>query len=418
MFFLCYNKHDEWVIKMGKKKREKKEEKIQKKKISKKIIIILSSIFAFIIIALGVGGYFFYQSKILIVKLKKNIELSLNEEYFNTDSVIQIKNGELLTKKEKVDTTKIGSYKVTLKVKDYFKKEKKYTYEVNVIDKEAPKIAFNPKLSIEEGNEMDLLKDVSAEDDSKEEIKVTVEGEYDFNTPGTYELNYVAKDSSGNEAKEAFTLEVTKKPEAPKPVYAPPIAAPTATDGSFTTSNGHHGVISGGVTYIDGVLIANKTYSLPASYNPGGLNGEMYAALQRMFADAAGQGINLWIKSGFRSYSTQQGTYSGWVSRYGQATADTISARPGHSEHQSGLAADINSLDQSFEYTAEGQWLNNNCANYGFIIRYVKGKENETGYAFEPWHVRYVGSDLAKKLYNGGNWITLENYFGITSYYQ
>ena len=399
---------------MSKKNIVKKE---KNKKKSKKTIIILS-IIVVILIACFIGCFFFYQSKTLKVKLKSNVEVALNEEIYNTDSVIKIKNGKILSKKEKLDTTKIDSYKVTLIVKDYFKREKKYTYQVKVIDKEPPKITFNPKLSIVEGNEMDLLKDVVAEDDSKEEISVTVEGEYNFNTPGNYELKYVAKDSSGNEAKEAFTLEVTKKPEAPKPVYAPPIAAPTVSDGSFTTSNGHHGVISGGVTYIDGVLIANKTYALPSTYNPGGLNGEMYAALQRMFNDAASQGIGLWIKSGYRSYTTQQGTYAGWVNRYGQATADTISARPGHSEHQTGLAADINSLDQNFEYTPEGQWLNNNCANYGFIIRYVKGKEHETGYAFEPWHVRYVGVDLAKKLYNGGNWITLESYFGITSYYQ
>jgi len=402
--------------KMGKKKSEKKEK--EKKKSSKKLIIILASIFVIILIGCGIGGYCFYQSKILSIKIKKEIQVSLNEEVYNTDSILKIKNGEVLTKKKVLDTSKIGTYPITIKVKDYFKKIKKYSFQLIVVDKEEPKITFNPKISIEEGNEIDLLKDVSVEDDSKEEIKATVEGEYDFNTPGNYELTYVAKDSSGNEKREAFTLEVTKKPEAPKPVYAPPIAAPSVSDGSFTTSNGHHGVISGGVTYIDGVLIANKTYSLPSSYNPGGLNGEMYSSLQRMFGDAANQGISLWVKSGFRSYTTQQGTYAGWVSRYGQATADTISARPGHSEHQSGLAADINSLDQSFEYTPEGQWLNNNCYKYGFIIRYVKGKEHETGYAFEPWHVRYVGSDLAQKLYNGGNWITLENYFGITSQYQ
>ncbi len=71
----------------------------------------------------------------------------------------------------------------------------------------------------------------------------------------------------------------------------------------------------------------------------------------------------------------------------------------------------------SFEYTAEGKWLNDNAYKYGFILRYPKGKTSETGYIFESWHYRYVGVDLATKLYNGGNWISLEDYFGITSQY-
>lgn len=393
---------------MFKKKREKK---------SRKKFLILFLVVILLLIGGGICGFFYYQSKSLKVIIKKKIQVSLNEKIYNTDAIIHIINGEVITKKKVLDTTKVGSYSVNLKIKNQFKKIKKYSFKLTVVDKEAPKITFNPNLSIEEGQEIDLLKDVIAEDDSKEEIKVTVEGEYDFNTPSTYSLFYVAKDNSGNETRESFTLEVTKKPEV-KPIYAPAAPAPDVLDGEFTTSNGHHGVISGGVTYIDGILIANKTYSLPYSYNPGDLTSEMYSSLQKMFADAAGDGISLWINSGFRSYTTQQETYAGWVNHYGQVIADTISARPGHSEHQTGLAADINSLDQSFEYTPEGQWLNNNCYKYGFIIRYVKGKDHETGYAFEPWHIRYVGNDLAQKLYNGGNWITIESYFGITSQYQ
>ena len=105
------------------------------------------------------------------------------------------------------------------------------------------------------------------------------------------------------------------------------------------------------------------------------------------------------------------------------AAADTYSARPGHSEHQTGLAADIKGpnnnlyLDQRWINTSEGQWLNNNCYKYGFIIRYPSGKESITGYIYEPWHIRYVGTEVATQLYNGGNWITLEEYLGIDSKY-
>lgn len=379
----------------------------------KKIILTLIIIFVISTISIGI---LFANSKKLKYKIDNNIEINILAKAYNTDFIKNIKNGKLISKKKLIDTSKLGTIKVSVTLKDYFKKNKTVTYKVKVIDKEPPTITFNNKLSVEEGNEIDLLKDVKVEDNSKEEIKVEVSGNYDLNTPNTYELEYVAKDSSGNEKKEKFTLEVTKKEEVQVSVTTP--TTKKTPDGTFTTSNGHTGKTIDGITYIDGVLIVNKTYSLPSSYNPGGITSEAWGALQEMQGAASSQGINLWIKSGYRSYSTQQNTYAGWVATYGQATADTISARPGHSEHQTGLAVDLNSLSQDFEYTPEGKWLNDNCYKYGFIIRFVKGKENETGYAFEPWHVRYVGKDLATKLYNGGNWITIESYFGITSQYN
>ena len=136
-----------------------------------------------------------------------------------------------------------------------------------------------------------------------------------------------------------------------------------------------------------------------------------------MKSAASSEGINIYVVSGFRSYNTQNTLYNNYVNRDGRDEADTYSARPGHSEHQTGLAADFNMVDDDFEYTAEGKWLNDNAYKYGFILRYPKGKTGETGYIYESWHYRYVGVDLASKLYNGGNWISLESYFGITSQY-
>ncbi len=137
-----------------------------------------------------------------------------------------------------------------------------------------------------------------------------------------------------------------------------------------------------------------------------------------MQADANAVGLSLSIVSGYRSYVTQRNTYNNYVARDGQAVADTYSARPGHSEHQTGLAIDVNSLLVSFENTPEGQWLKDNCYKYGFILRYPKGKDSITGYMYEPWHFRYVGNSLAEQLYNSGDWITLEEYLGINSVYQ
>ena len=183
---------------------------------------------------------------------------------------------------------------------------------------------------------------------------------------------------------------------------------------------------------IDGILIVNKTYPLPEDYTPTDtyeeakdfdycatcINKEAYTSYEKMQADAASIGLNIWIQSGYRSYNFQKELYENYVKEDGKEAADTYSARPGHSEHQTGLAFDLNTITDDFQYTDEGVWINKNCYKYGFILRYPKDKEKITGYKYESWHLRYVGVDLAKKLYNNGNWITLEEHFNITSEYK
>ena len=169
------------------------------------------------------------------------------------------------------------------------------------------------------------------------------------------------------------------------------------------------------MTYMDGILIVNKTYPLPQNYNPG-VNPEAKAALDKMFAAAkAEQSLKMWVCSGFRSYTVQKSLYNSYVRRDGAKAADRYSARPGYSEHQTGLAFDINYADYRFKNTAEAKWLAANAYKYGFILRYPEGKESITGYMYEPWHYRYVGVESAKKIFDSG--LTLEEYFGITSSY-
>ena len=127
-------------------------------------------------------------------------------------------------------------------------------------------------------------------------------------------------------------------------------------------------------------------------------------------------GINLFVKSGYRSYIDQKIIYNGYVARDGKEGADRYSARPGHSEHQTGLAFDINSTYDSFADTPEAKWLAENSYKYGFIIRYPKDKEHITGYKYEPWHVRYLGVDKAKEVFDSG--LCLEEFLGITSVYS
>lgn len=168
------------------------------------------------------------------------------------------------------------------------------------------------------------------------------------------------------------------------------------------------------LTYIDGILIANKTYALPPDYAPG-VNAEAEDAFYKMQAEAHDLGLTLYISSGFRSYDYQAGLYQRYVDRSGKAEADRYSARPGHSEHQTGLAFDLNTISDEFKDTDEGKWVAENCHKYGFIIRYPEDKESVTGYMYEPWHIRYLGVETATAVYESG--LCLEEYLGITSEY-
>lgn len=197
-----------------------------------------------------------------------------------------------------------------------------------------------------------------------------------------------------------------------------------------TTSKGFKIQEINGATYIDGVLIANKTYALPQDFIPTNpdqpvnadrsstcLDKTLMSAWNTMLKDATAKGLNIYIASGYRSYNYQVNVYNRYVKSDGAAVADTYSSRPGNSEHQTGLCFDLNTIEDSFQYTNEGKWVNDNCYKYGFCIRFPKGKDSATGYQYESWHLRYVGVDLATKLYNNGDWLSLEEYFGITSEY-
>ncbi len=132
-------------------------------------------------------------------------------------------------------------------------------------------------------------------------------------------------------------------------------------------------------------------------------------AFIRMADAAARDGLTLKNISGYRSYNRQNQLYNNYAARDGYAEADTYSSRPGYSEHQTGLATDINSVSQTFENTAEFAWLQKHAAEYGFIMRYPNGLEDITGFMYEPWHYRYVGVDAAQQIVAEG--LTFEEYY-------
>ena len=174
------------------------------------------------------------------------------------------------------------------------------------------------------------------------------------------------------------------------------------------TNNGSYYSVRG---KYDDIIIVNKKHGLSKDYNPGE-NPTAKAAFVRLRDDMINQGLNVGRSySGFRSYDYQKTLYDNYVSRDGQAAADRYSARPGYSEHQTGLVFDLTDKSGNLlEDSRASQWLKDNAHNYGFIVRFQTGKEASTGYMPEAWHIRYVGKE-AKDIHDSG--LSLEEYFGI-----
>ena len=168
-------------------------------------------------------------------------------------------------------------------------------------------------------------------------------------------------------------------------------------------------VVVDGITYVGGVLIVNKKIALTETYGSG-LDQEALSKLKEM---RAASGYDMPVISGYRDYNYQKGVFKRWCDKDGEEVASTYSARPGHSEHQTGLAMDITSIDQSYGDTAEGKWVAAHCHEFGFIIRYQLGKDDITGYMYEPWHLRYLGESTARLVFDSG--LTLDEFLGVES---
>ncbi|MBR0483754.1 MAG: D-alanyl-D-alanine carboxypeptidase family protein [Oscillospiraceae bacterium] len=174
--------------------------------------------------------------------------------------------------------------------------------------------------------------------------------------------------------------------------------------------------VIGGITYVNDIMLVNKAYPLPSDYNPGGMTPETEEAFSELRKTASEEaGLYLFSHSDFRSYHTQVYLYDDYCNGYGKEEADRFSARPGYSEHQTGMVIDVNWPGDAFNDTPEAIWLEENCWRFGFIVRFPREKEQFTGYKYESWHIRYVGKDWADKIYHSG--LCLEEYFQVTSEY-
>lgn len=279
-----------------------------------------------------------------------------------------------------IDETKIDTYEIVYQVEDTAKNKTIVKRTVKIVDDLAPTLELKGSSPIY----IDLGKSYSepgysASDNYDGDLtdKVVIDSSLNCNQVGNYQIKYSVQDSCGNRTEKERTVIVQKSQ----------------------------------MTYINGILLVNKTHPVPSSYAPGE-NKEARQALTALQNDAKNHGYYLPLLSGYRSYSYQKTLYQNYVNRDGEEKANTYSAKPGQSEHQTGLAFDIGELNSSFGRTPAGIWLRENAHRYGFIIRYPEGKEAITGYAYEPWHVRYINVQVATEIYQRN--ITLEEYLQVS----
>ena len=327
---------------------------------------------------------------------EKEVTINYNDEYKEeyVTSLVNNKENKNVIISSNLNENKVGTYIVSymINVSDTYKQ--RLYRKVNIVDKEKPDITLNGEEEIIlDFNTKYLEPGFKAVDNYDGDLtnKVSIKNNVNEKKSGTYEIKYKVKDSSGNVSVKKRKV-IIKEKDVSVSKEKPNIE------------------VKNGITYVDGIIVVNKTYSLPKDYDPK-VNKDALKALKLMQADAKALGLDLSLISGYRSYNTQEKLYNKYVKKDGEEVANTYSAKPGHSEHQTGLAFDIGSVDRSFANTSEAKWIEENAHLYGFIVRYPDGKTDITGYIYEPWHVRYLGKETAKKVYESG--LTLEEYLGV-----
>lgn len=308
------------------------------------------------------------------------------EDWFSKDELetIDINVSESLKTLEVFDIEHIplGKHPFTL-IYNY----KDNTYEadvtINVVDTLAPKITvLNDQVEVIVNTEyLDYSLLIEVDDHSWYEIEVL--NAADLGTIGQYRTTLVVSDESSNKSEVEIEIHVVVQKDPT--LYTP--------------------------HYVKGLLIVNKKHPIPKDFGDGE-NKEAYEAFIEFKKTMQANGLDIGDGySGYRSYEQQVRSYESIVKAYGQEHADKVSARPGHSEHQTGYTFDFTHTDSSLVTKKdEAQYIKENSHHFGFIVRYPEQKEVITGYNHEPWHVRYVGK-VAKEIYESG--LTLEEYLNV-----
>ena len=373
----------------------------------KTVIIVACIVVVIIAVALGL---FISQSKVkedsFTFEYGKKVEID-NSAIFgdNSDKVkdIEVDYSSLKMVKDK-DYPEVGEYELPFTYRTMIKHSDKL--KVVVKDTTKPKFtSFSEKIEVAKGNkDFDFKSYFKASDLSNCTLDIDTK-DVKFDKEGDYTAEVTATDAYNNKESKKFTVVVKAEEKA----------AIASVDNEQKVSGTSQSSSNSSVKpyYKNGILIVNKKHPVPPGFG-GGVNQTALAAVNRMISDMKAEGLSVdSTTSNYRSYSYQSTLYQNYVSAYGKASADTFSARPGYSEHQTGLAFDLRepgggSLLTNSKATS---WVAKNAHKYGLIVRYQSRKEWITGYQAEPWHVRYVG-DIATSVYNSG--LSLEEYLGVS----
>lgn len=292
------------------------------------------------------------------------------------------------------DSSKLPSVNTYKLGEQHFYVLDKYELIIKVEDTTPPVIKLvDNSIQIEYGTNFNPMENIKRVYDPVDgDVQYSFISSVDTTIPGNYEVHISAEDRNGNVSEKSYLVEVLEKKSEKNEI--------SKQEGNYKETIVPY--------YKNGVLLVNKNHPLPRNF--GGLDNVAYNALINLQAKGRELGLNFELISGYRSYDYQKQLYNAYVERNGQAAADRYSARPGYSEHQSGLAFDVGELSTGYGESESGIYLANHAHEYGFIIRYPIDGESITGYMYEPWHIRYVGVEIATEIYNQG--ITLEEYLG------
>lgn len=375
--------------------------------VMKKKQIIIGSVSLILVLSIGVGIWLFNQP--CTIDLNFNFEYGkpisiTKEDLFTQEDLKRIKDfkidlSDIKNEKDK-EYPEVGNYECKVTYSKWFIPHTS-SIQIQVEDTTKPKFSkFSDVVEIPLGSDQnyDFSSYFLAEDLSETSIQYKTE-EVDFLNPGDYRMMIIASDTYGNSIEKECIVRVQYEKE-------------TSSPNKPAENEEDQSVVSSDPYYVQGIMVVNKKHGLPANYAPQE-NAEAGAKIRQLIADMQRQGYAISSSySGYRSYSYQSSLYNNYVNSYGQAQADRFSARPGYSEHQTGLAFDLKHSNGTLvETTPEVNWIAAHAHEYGFIVRYPSGKESVTGYMPEPWHLRYVG-DQASAIYASG--LTLEEYLGIS----
>lgn len=340
------------------------------------------------------------ENKPFVVEYGDEIEMS---DYF---SAHDLRDGYLNIESTLIDTKKLGIQRVLLWAQDNEGNRTQTEVEMTVIDINPPLIIQKHEFLIELDQEINLPLFFRVEDEQASEVVLELKGYYDLATKGSYPVTVVATDPSGNTNSLETVLIVYEYADEADDNYAY-IELADIRDDRYTLVNKRY--------QLPYDYVPEELVYFPAEYKIGDASAtlETVEAFVKMATDAKNDGVNLSVEKGYLSYWNQSRYYNNLISTYGVERAEELTNRAGHSEHQLGVALDFcenkSTCGMDFGETLSSRWLEKNAADYGFILRFTKAGEAATGILYQPYHYRYVGTQVAKH-YNSLN-LTYEEYY-------